>query len=119
MPTQLTLFPEYVNVNPLTDNDFYQALHQGLINNVSIEWTCKRAFLANKIQFSIIPVDELTIIPAWKTLCNDNVIEAIEKSPYHNLYVKIEDNRVIGASKNIIDLLTTYEVTVIYQYWNM
>lgn len=74
---------------------------------------CKRVFLSNKISFSIIPVDELTIVPIWRTVCKANVIKTIEQSPRHNLYVKMENNVVVGAAKNIIDLITTYEVTVI------
>lgn len=36
--TQLTLLQEPVSLNPESYDDFYQALHQRLINNINLEW---------------------------------------------------------------------------------
>lgn len=115
MSTQLTLFEASV-VNTDTYESFYQSLRNGLVDNISLEWACKRAFLHQKILFSIIPVDELTIIPAWRDLCEVDVIPTIEASPYHNLYVKIQNGHVVAAAPNIKDIVSIYNMDIIYNF---
>lgn len=111
---QLSLFEP---VAPITDKkSFFKNVMDGVVENDYLLLLCQRAFLNGLLPVSILPVDLLTSIPAWKSFTKPELHHMIQQSPHHNLYVTYFHGEIINASKNISELLNNHQIMSLYNY---
>jgi hypothetical protein len=115
MTEQTTLFDVPV-IDISTPDAFSTAVHENQLDDQTLVWANYRAFMASKSLYAIIPVDELTIIPNWKEHVNAEFIPTIEKSPSHNLFLKLYQGQVIDVAEHVNELLDYHEVTQLFNY---
>lgn len=114
--TQTTLFPEY-ELELDTIQDFKNAIQNGLIDNLCVYSLARTAYNRGKMKQSILAVNELTIIPAWRNMCTKDDIITIETSPNHGLYMLMNKNKVQTVTSEVYRLLTENDIRAIYAIW--
>lgn len=114
--TQLSLFPEY-DITLDNINEFKKAIKNGIIDNLCIYSLARTAYNRSKMRQSLLAVDELTIIPAWKSMCGENDRLKIEKSPNHGLYMHMINGKITNVTNNAYTLLTENDIRAIYAIW--
>lgn len=103
-----------------TQEAFYRAVTENKLDDQSLVWAQRRAFMANASSYAIIPVDQLTMIPDWRRYVDDpKIIDVIAASPRHNLFLKLYESRVINAARHVSELLSDAEIEQLYKYYNI
>ena len=118
MMEQLTLL-DMKNIDINSETDFVLAVRNNQIDDQSLAWASRREYLTSIAITVIIPVAELTDIPAWRNMCaNQEIITTIEGSPRHNMYVKLNNGIVIAAATHVSEITSVHEQSTLYKYWN-
>lgn len=118
MTEQIELFDTPV-VDVSTQEAFCHAVTENKLDDQSLVWAQRRAFMANASSYVIIPVDQLTIIPKWRHYVDaQGLIDVIAASPKHDLFVKLYDDRVVKAAQHVSELLSDTEIEQLYSYYN-
>ena len=119
MAEQIELFDTPV-IDVSTQDAFCRAVTENNLDDQSLVWAQRRAFMANASSYAIIPVDQLTIIPKWRRYVDDQgLVDVIAASPKHNLFIKLYDDRVVKAARHVSDLLRDAEIEQLYHYYNI
>lgn len=114
--TQITLFPEY-DINIETKADFKKAIENGTIDNLCLLSLSRIAYQRGKLQRPIISVNELTIIPAWRSMCDSTSISQIESEITNNLYMQVRNNTVCNVTNEIHTILNGQDIAELYRIW--
>lgn len=114
---QLSLFP-VAEVIVDSANDFLHAVQNNQINNVSLVWAKYREVQKGNTLTSIISLADLTMIPAWRNLCDSVIVKQIEQATTE-LFVKFYEGKVVKVAENVKDLMTNYEISALYPYWRI
>ena len=119
MAEQIELF-EMPVIDVSTQEVFCRAVTENKLDDQSLVWAQRRAFMANASSYAIISVDQLTIIPKWRHYVDDpELIDVIAASPKHDLFLKLYENRVINAARHVSELLSDTEIEQLYRYYNI
>ena len=119
MAEQIELFDTPV-IDVSTQEVFCRAVTENKLDDQSLVWAQRRAFMTNASSYAIIPVDQLTIIPKWRHYVDDpELINVIAASPKHNLFIKLYDDHVVKAARHVSELLNDAEIEQLYRYYNI
>lgn len=119
MTEQIELFDTPV-IDVSTQDAFCRAVTENKLDDQSLVWAQRHAFMMNASSYAIIPVDQLTIIPKWRHYVDDpELINVIAASPKHNLFIKLYDDHVVKAARHVSELLNDAEIEQLYRYYNI